>query len=72
VLAEIPAEVDSLSLDVIPYLEKKLLESAQSGVEIQVLVLCNPHNPIPQIIARDVVQAYALFAEKVALAVFRV
>ncbi|KAJ7841214.1 PLP-dependent transferase [Mycena olivaceomarginata] len=59
-----PAEVDSLSLDVIPYLEKKLLESAQSSVEIQVLVLCNPHNPIPQIIARDVVQAYALFAEK--------
>ncbi|KAF7375468.1 PLP-dependent transferase [Mycena sanguinolenta] len=64
VLAEIPAEIDSLSMEVIPYLEKTLLESAARGVQIQVLLLCNPHNPLPQIVAKEVVQGYALLAEK--------
>ncbi|KAF7342320.1 PLP-dependent transferase [Mycena venus] len=50
VLPKIPAE--------------ELLQSTERGVEIQVLLLCNPHNPLPQVVAREVVQAYALFAEK--------
>ncbi|KAJ7164496.1 PLP-dependent transferase [Mycena filopes] len=49
---------------VMPYLEKALLKSVQDGVKIEVLLLCNPHNPLPQVVARDVVQGYALFAEK--------
>ena len=65
VLAKIPAEVDSLSLEVFSYLRKELPESAERGVKIQVLLLCNPHNPLPQVVPREVVQEYALFAEKV-------
>ncbi|KAJ7488130.1 PLP-dependent transferase [Mycena latifolia] len=64
VLANIPADVDSLSMDVLPHLEKKILESAEKGVPIQVLVLCNPHNPLPQVVAKEVVRGYALLAEK--------
>ncbi|KAJ6562238.1 pyridoxal phosphate-dependent transferase [Mycena capillaripes] len=64
VLAGIPAEIDSLSLDALPFLEKKLLESAEQGVKIEVLLLCNPHNPLPQVVASDVVRGYALLAEK--------
>ncbi|KAJ7904202.1 PLP-dependent transferase [Mycena leptocephala] len=64
VLANIPAEIDSLSIGVLFYLEKKLLECAEQGVKIQVLLLCNPHNPLPQVVAKDVVEAYALLAEK--------
>jgi len=64
VLSKIPAEVDSLSMEVLPYLEKELLESAERSVEIQVLLLCNPHNPLPQVVAKEVVHGYALLAEK--------
>ncbi|KAJ7036157.1 PLP-dependent transferase [Mycena alexandri] len=64
VLAEIPGDVDSLSIAVFPYLERKLLQSQEQGVKIEVLLLCNPHNPLPQVLSREVVQGYALFAEK--------
>ncbi|KAJ7099870.1 PLP-dependent transferase [Mycena crocata] len=64
VLAHMPADVNSLSTDVLPYLEQKLLKNAEQGVKISVLLLCNPHNPLPQVVARDVVQGYALLAEK--------
>jgi histidinol-phosphate/aromatic aminotransferase/cobyric acid decarboxylase-like protein len=69
VLANIPAEIDSLSIGVLFYLEKKLLECAEQGVKIQVLLLCNPHSPLPQVVAKDVVEAYALLAEKVCIVV---
>lgn len=62
VLPGIPRESDSLSLEVLPYLEKKLLET---DVKIKVLILCNPHNPIPQVISREVVEGYARLAQKV-------
>ncbi|KAJ7116939.1 PLP-dependent transferase [Mycena epipterygia] len=64
VLADVPADIDSLSTEVLPYLETKLLESAEQGVKIQILLLCNPHNPLPQVVAKDVVLGYALLAEK--------
>ncbi|KAJ7250613.1 PLP-dependent transferase [Mycena rebaudengoi] len=61
VLPGIPRESDSLSLEVLPYLEKKLLET---DMKIKVLILCNPHNPIPQVISREVVEGYARLAQK--------
>ncbi|KAJ7747842.1 PLP-dependent transferase [Mycena metata] len=64
VLAEIPGDIDSLSIAVFPYLERKLLESQEQGVKVEVLLLCNPHNPIPICCPPEVVQGYALFAEK--------
>ncbi|KAK7042060.1 PLP-dependent transferase [Favolaschia claudopus] len=69
VLANVPADVDSLSMEVFPYLEKSLHEhaspiSGEDKHEIQVLLLCNPHNPLGQVVAREVVEGYALFAEK--------
>ncbi|KAJ6565807.1 PLP-dependent transferase [Mycena vulgaris] len=64
VFAHIPADLDSLSLEALPYLERTLLQSTEQGIKIQVLLLCNPHNPLPQVVAREVVQGYALLAEK--------
>ncbi|KAJ7506142.1 PLP-dependent transferase [Mycena galericulata] len=64
VLANIPVDIDPLSLGALPYLEKELVESADRGVKIAVLLLCNPHNPLPQVIAREVVEGYAVLAEK--------
>lgn len=66
VLANTPADTDPLSTEALPYLEKTVLESAERGVKIEVLLLCNPHNPLPQVVTKDVVRGYALLAEKVA------
>ncbi|KAJ6627706.1 PLP-dependent transferase [Mycena sp. CBHHK59/15] len=64
VRTDIPPDVDSLSMDVFPFLEEKLLASDAEGVKIKVLLLCNPHNPLPQVIPSDVVKGYALFAQR--------
>lgn len=61
----IPRGVDTLSVDVLPYLEKMILDGEKGGVKIRVLFLCNPHNPIPQIASEELVKGYALLAQKV-------
>lgn len=65
VRAEIPVGVNSLSKDVLPYLEAKLLESERIGLKIKALLIPNPHNPLPQIAPKEVIQGYALLAQKV-------
>ncbi|KAJ7792981.1 PLP-dependent transferase [Mycena olivaceomarginata] len=64
VRAEIPVGVNSLSKDVLPYLEAKLLESERIGLKIKALLIPNPHNPLPQIAPKEVIQGYALLAQK--------
>ncbi|KAJ7641054.1 PLP-dependent transferase [Roridomyces roridus] len=63
-LAEIPADVDSLSTDALPYLERKILESERLGIKIRVMLIPNPHNPIPQIVPSETIKGYALLAQK--------
>ncbi|KAJ7696215.1 pyridoxal phosphate-dependent transferase [Mycena rosella] len=64
VLADVPKEVNSLSKDVLPYLETKILESEQIGVQIKVMLVPNPHNPLPQVISKEVITGYAQLAQK--------
>ncbi|KAJ7172929.1 PLP-dependent transferase [Mycena crocata] len=64
VLADVPVEVNSLSRDVLPYLEEKIVESERNCVKIKAMLLPNPHNPLPQISPREVVRGYALLAQK--------
>ncbi|KAJ7743918.1 PLP-dependent transferase [Mycena maculata] len=64
VLARPPADINPLSKDVLSHLETKILESADQGVKITVLLLCNPHNPLAQVVPQDVLEGYALLAEK--------
>ncbi|KAF8143663.1 pyridoxal phosphate-dependent transferase [Mycena galopus ATCC 62051] len=64
VRAEMPAKMNSLSEDVLPYLEAKLLESERIGLKIKAMLLPNPHNPIPQVVPKEVVMGYALLAQK--------
>jgi aspartate/methionine/tyrosine aminotransferase len=67
VLAHIPAEVDSLSLDVLPYIRARILESKEQGVPIKALLLCNPHNPIPQCYPLETIRGYLDIAREVRL-----
>ncbi|KAJ7738265.1 PLP-dependent transferase [Mycena maculata] len=64
VLADPPPEIHSLSADVLPYLEAKILESQRVGVKIRAMLIPNPHNPIPQVVPKDVIAGYALLAQK--------
>nr|GAT53383.1 predicted protein [Mycena chlorophos] len=61
VLAHVPPTEDSLSPSVIPLLEKEI---QLSQVPIRVLLVPNPHNPIPQVVPEETIKAYALLAEK--------
>ncbi|KAJ7435804.1 PLP-dependent transferase [Mycena galericulata] len=63
-LADIPAELNSLSPDALLYLESKILESERVGIKIRVMLLPNPHNPIPQVVPKEVIKGYALLAQK--------
>ncbi|KAK7050694.1 PLP-dependent transferase [Favolaschia claudopus] len=64
VRADIPPDVHSLSEDVLPYLEAKLLDSERIGIKIKALLIPNPHNPIPQVVPKEVITGYALLAQK--------
>ncbi|KAJ7144113.1 pyridoxal phosphate-dependent transferase [Mycena epipterygia] len=64
VLASLPPTADPLSVDILPALEAKLLESKRAGVPIKLLLVPNPHNPLPRIVSRAVIEGYALLAEK--------
>ncbi|CAK5269051.1 unnamed protein product [Mycena citricolor] len=62
--AEIPAHVDSLSEDVLPLLEAKIKSSGRLGIPIKAMLIPNPHNPLPQVVPKEVITGYALLAEK--------
>lgn len=64
VLADVPPDVDALSLDCIPYLRSTILKSHQDGTRIRVLLLCNPHNPLARAYPAETITAYALLAEE--------
>ncbi|KAF7369429.1 PLP-dependent transferase [Mycena venus] len=64
VRADIPAKVNSLSEDVLPYLESKLLASERLGIKIKAMLIPNPHNPLPQVVPKEVIKGYALLAQK--------
>ncbi|KAJ7202587.1 PLP-dependent transferase [Mycena pura] len=64
VRADVPAIINPLSADVLPYLEAKLLDSDRIGVKIKALLIPNPHNPLPQVVQKEVIKGYALLAQK--------
>lgn len=67
VLAHIPAKVDSLSVNVLPYIRARIVKSREEGVPIKVLLLCNPHNPIPQCYPLETIRGYLDIAREVRL-----
>ena len=65
-MADVPATVNSLSLDVLPILDARLRASAQGiGIQITAMLIPNPHNPLPQVVQRKVIEGYARLAQKV-------
>lgn len=63
--AHIPANVDSLSVAAIPYIEDTIQKSNAAGTRVKVLLVCNPHNPLGRAYPEDTLRAYAELAEKV-------
>ncbi|KAJ1299858.1 hypothetical protein OPQ81_002652 [Rhizoctonia solani] len=59
--AYVPADVDPLSKESIPYLRKELENPAN---RIKVMVLCNPHNPLANAYPEEVIVEYARLAEE--------
>ncbi|KAJ7075300.1 PLP-dependent transferase [Mycena belliarum] len=64
VVADAPCDVDTLSSNVLPYLESKILESKRAGVKIKVMLIPNPHNPLGRVVGKDVIEGYACIAQK--------
>lgn len=65
VFAHIPASVDPLSPAVIPFLRERIRSSANDGIPIRALLLCNPHNPIPQCYPIETLQGHLDLAQEV-------
>ncbi|KEP45535.1 1-aminocyclopropane-1-carboxylate synthase-like protein, partial [Rhizoctonia solani 123E] len=59
--AHVPADVDPLSKESIPYLRKEL---ENSGNKIRVIMLCNPHNPLANAYPEEMVIEYAKLAQE--------
>ncbi|KAL5637342.1 hypothetical protein ACGC1H_001099 [Rhizoctonia solani] len=59
--AYVPADVDSLSKESIPYLRKELENSAN---KIRVIMLCNPHNPLANAYPEEMMIEYAKLAQE--------
>lgn len=62
--SHIPANVDSLSVAAIPYIEDTIQKSNAAGTRVKVLLVCNPHNPLGRAYPEDTLRAYAELAEK--------
>lgn len=67
IIVEVPASVDSLSVDAIPYLRKALKIHNKDGgrPRISVLLLNNPHNPLARAYPTQTLLEYAKLAEEV-------
>ncbi|KAG8690716.1 hypothetical protein FRC11_009575 [Ceratobasidium sp. 423] len=59
--ARVPADVDPLSKEIIPYLRKEL-ENPEN--KIKVIMLCNPQNPLANAYPEEMVVEYAKLAEE--------
>lgn len=65
VFAHIPPNVDPLSPAVIPLLKERIRTSEQEGVPIRAVLLCNPHNPIPQCYPLETIRGHLEIAREV-------
>ena len=70
VFARIPAGLDPLSPAIIPYLRDRIRTSAEEGVPVKALLLCNPHNPIPQCYPLETLQGHLDLIKEVRPAFF--
>ncbi|GAB1527065.1 hypothetical protein RhiTH_010240 [Rhizoctonia solani] len=59
--AHVPADVDPLSKESIPYLRKEL-DNVEN--KIKVIILCNPHNPLANAYPEEMIIEYAKLAEE--------
>ncbi|WVW86745.1 hypothetical protein I302_108799 [Kwoniella bestiolae CBS 10118] len=64
VLAHIPPHIDPLSPGVISYLEERIRTSAEEGVVVKCVILCNPHNPVPGCYPLETIEGYISLVEK--------
>ncbi|KAH8829302.1 PLP-dependent transferase [Flagelloscypha sp. PMI_526] len=55
-----PPEVDSLSMDIVPYIQ----ETIRKNSNVKVLILVNPHNPLAKAYPEETIRAYASIAEE--------
>lgn len=65
VMAHIPAHIDPLSTDVLPFIRSRIQQSKEEGIPIKALLLCNPHNPIPQCYPLETIRGYLDIAREV-------
>lgn len=65
VFAHLPPDIDPLSPAVLPHLRERILTSEQEGIPIRALLLCNPHNPIPQCYPLETIQGHLEIAREV-------
>lgn len=49
----------------LPYLRERIITSAEEGVPVRAILLCNPHNPIPQCYPTETIQGHLDLAEEV-------
>jgi aspartate/methionine/tyrosine aminotransferase len=64
-MTHIPATIDPLSPAVLPYIRARIQQSAEEGIPIKALLLCNPHNPIPQCYPLETTRGYLDIAREV-------
>ena len=63
--AVIPQDVDPMSVDALKYAAETFVASKQKGINIRVIILCNPHNPLARCYPVETIVAYAKFAQEV-------
>ncbi|KAF9042682.1 PLP-dependent transferase [Rhodocollybia butyracea] len=64
VIVPIPADIDSLSVEAIPYLRRHIEAQLADGQKIKVLILNNPHNPLARAYPVNTIVEYARIAEE--------
>jgi aspartate/methionine/tyrosine aminotransferase len=65
VIVPIPADIDSLSVEAIPYLRRHIEAQLAEGQKLKVLILNNPHNPLGRAYPVTTIIEYARIAEEV-------
>jgi 1-aminocyclopropane-1-carboxylate synthase len=61
----IPEGIDPLSPDTVSYVWEAFMNSAQHGVNVRAVILCNPHNPLARCYPVETILEYAKFAQEV-------
>lgn len=65
VIVDVPVDVDSLSVGVIPHVRRTIEEHQAQGGKVTVIIVSNPHNPLARAYPPETILEYASIAEEV-------